>query len=401
MEEKRLVEEIVNHRAIESVYPSREAFAAALRSKKKFRIYLGVDPTGPHIHVGHLTNFLVLRKLQDLGAEIIFLIGDFTARIGDPTDKLAARQPLTDKEIKANYASFREQAGRILSFKGKNPVRTLFNAAWLSKMTFADILELTSRVTVQQMVERDMFQERIKAGKQIGLHEFLYPLMQGYDSVAMDVDAEIGGRDQTFNMLMGRDLLKKYKDKEKIVLTTKLLINPVTGKKLMNKSEGGTINLDDSPSDIFGKVMAVVVDSMITVAELSTEVSDRQSAACEKDLKSGRNPRDIKKEVAHAITATVYGEAAAGKAEEQFEKLFSRHEVSGDVPVLVVKVKKLTALELAVASGVLKSKSEARRLIKQGGFELDEIVIKNPSEPLTLRGGEILRVGKKRFFRVG
>lgn len=394
------IEEIVNHRALDMVYPSREAFRAALGKGKKMRIYLGVDATGPHIHLGHLTNFFILKRLQDLGHEIVFLIGDFTARIGDPTDKLAARRQLTAKEVKANYQSFKEQMGRILNLKGKNPVRIAFNGKWLSKMNFEDLIDLASHFTVQQMIERDMFQERIKAGKPIHVHEFFYPLMQGYDSVALDTDMELGGTDQTFNMLVGRDLLRAYKKKEKIVLTTKLLIDPMTRKKIMNKSEGGLINLDDGPADVFGKTMAIPDGAMLTIAELSTEMPDLEISQLREALKKGENPRSIKVKIATAVVATIYGEKAATMARESFENLFSRHEISGDVPELRIKEVRLTVLDLAVASGIPKSKSDARRLIEQGGFDVDKNVLRDPRKEVDIRNGMILKVGKRHFFRV-
>jgi tyrosyl-tRNA synthetase len=250
------------------------------------------------------------------------------------------------------------------------------------------------------MIERDMFQKRIKAGKPIGLHEFLYPLMQGYDSVAMDVDAELGGTDQTFNMLVGRDLLKAYKNKEKYILTTKLLIDPKTGKKIMNKSEGGLINLDDSPDDMFGKTMAISDDAMFTIAELCTELSDREIMELRAAITGKKNPRDIKREIARSVTAAVYGEQVAREAEKRFAMLFSKKEIPEDVPELKIKGGKIVALDLVVASDAAKSKGEARRLIEQGGLEVAGENVKDPQKELTLEGGEVIKVGKRRFFRV-
>lgn len=394
------IDEIINHRAIDRIYPSNEAFAAVLKSGKRLRVYLGADATGPHLHLGQLTNFFVLKKLQNLGHEVIFLIGDFTARIGDPTDKSAARKQLTESEVKENYQSFKEQVGRVLDLKGKNPLRIEFNSSWLSKMALEKWIELSAHFTNQQMVERDMFQERLKTGKPIGLHEFSYPLMQGYDSVAMDVDAEVGGTDQTFNMLVGRTLVRIYKNKEKFVLTTKLLISPKTGKKIMNKSEGGLINLDDAPADIFGKTMALSDDSMFAIAELCTELPDERISALCSMMKQGGNPRDAKLEIAEAVVSAVHGKKDAVTVRENFERLFSKKEIPADVPELQLKTGSVSVLDLVLATGVAKSKGEARRLIEQGGVEADGVVKKDTAEILNLRGGEVARIGKKRFFRI-
>ncbi|HUZ92596.1 MAG TPA: tyrosine--tRNA ligase [Candidatus Paceibacterota bacterium] len=389
------------HRAIDSIYPSKEAFDAALRGGKKLRIYIGADATGPHLHLGQLTNLLVLKKLQEAGHEIIFLIGDFTARIGDPSDKLASRKPLTEKEVKENYKSFKEQVGRILDLKGKNPVRIEFNSRWLAKIDLAEWLAIEGHFTHQQMIERDMFQERIKEGKPINLAEFSYPLMQGYDSVAMDVDAEIGGTDQTFNMLVGRTLLRAYKNKEKFVLTTKLLINPKTGKKIMNKSEGGLVNLDDAPQEIFGKTMALSDESMFAIAELCTEMPDAKIAELRSAVEKGGNPRDAKLDIAEAVTKTVYGATEANAAREHFEKLFSKKEAPEDAPPLGAASG--TTTTLVRNSGVAKSNSEARRLVEQGALEIGGKTIKDPNLELTklgLKGGEPVKIGKKNFFRI-
>jgi tyrosyl-tRNA synthetase len=388
-------------RYADKVYPSKEALESALSSGKRLKIYLGVDPTGPHIHLGHATNLLLLKALQNAGHEIIFLIGDFTARIGDPTDKFAARQPLTEKQIAENLKTFKEQAGKIISFTGKNPAKVDFNSKWLAKMNLSDIVKLFHHVTVQQLIERDMFQERMRAGKPIGLHEFLYPLMQGYDSVAMKVDAEVGGSDQTFNMLMGRTLARIYLNKEKFVITTPLLVNPKTGKKIMNKSEGGLINLDDSADDMFGKVMAIGDDTMFQLAKLSTEMPLAEIEKLEKAVsRHEMNPKNAKERIAKAVVSLVWGEKTAQKAAEKWEELFSKKEMPTDLPALQLKKNKMSVLEIVLASGAVKSRGEARRLITQGGFSVNGVVKNDPNEILSLSGGEAIKIGKKNFFRI-
>jgi tyrosyl-tRNA synthetase len=391
--DKDLIREALT-RSVDNIYPTPEALEKALLSGQRLRIYLGVDPTGPHLHLGHATNLLTLRKFQDLGHEIILLIGDFTARIGDPTDKMAARQPLSEKEIAQNLKTFKEQAMKIISFKGPNAARIAFNSKWHDKMTFKELIKLAQEFTVQQMLERDMFQKRLKEGKPIGLHEFFYPLMQGYDSVALDVDMEIGGTDQTFNMLAGRTLMKSLKGKDKFVLTTKLLVDPVTNKKIMNKSEGGLVNLDDAPNDMFGKIMSLPDSAIVPIAEFSTRMPLAEARA----LAEENNPKDAKLRAAFEAVATYHGEKEAMKAKENWIKTFSKKETPEYASELRIK-KGISVIELLLASGV-ESKSEARRLIQQKAVKINDAVKENPDEILKLKGGEVLKVGKHRFFKI-
>lgn len=399
--DETLVEELLT-RAVGEIYPSKEVLRQLLLSGKKIRLYLGIDPTGPHLHLGHLTNLLVLRKFQKLGHEVILLIGDFTAQIGDPTGKLATRQVLDRKQIKENLKTFKAQVARVLEFSGKNPVRLKFNSSWFNKLNLADFLKLASLITHQQLIERDMFQERIKLGKDIHLNELLYPLLQGYDSVVMNVDLEVGGTDQTFNMLMGRRLMKILKNKEKFVLTTKLLENPKTGKKLMNKSEGGLINLDDSPEEIFGKIMALDDVSMFQVGEYCSEMDIQKLNLFRQKITEGSlNPKDAKLEIAEEVVKVIYGSQLAKFSREKFVKLFSKKEILNvEIPVLKLKSNKISILELVLASGVVKSKSEARRLIKEGAFKIDNQAERHFAKVLLLKGGETIKIGKHHFFRV-
>ncbi len=393
-------QDAISWRFIENAYPSREALEKILNGNKKLKIYLGVDPTGPHLHLGHATNLLLLKQLQNLGHKIIFLIGDFTGRIGDPTDKLAARQPLTERQIKENLKTFKNQAAKIIRFSGKNPATVVFNSKWHKNMTFGKLIELAHHFTVQQMIERDMFQKRIKEEKPIGLHEFLYPLMQGYDSVALDVDMEIGGNDQTFNMLAGRTLVKIYKNKEKFVVTTKLLVDPETGKKIMNKSEGGLINLDDEPGNMFGKVMALDDGVMFTLAALSTLAPDIEIIKMRSGVEKGTlNPKDAKLKIAHDVVSLYHSPAAADKAEAEWIKTFSKRELPDDVEQLQIPNAKLQIIDLLLKAGV-SSKSEARRLLEQGAIKINNETKKDFQETLDLKGGEILKIGKHRFFKI-
>lgn len=251
-------------------FPDRESVIDRFKSGEKLRFYFGIDPTGPTLHIGHTIPLMLLKGLASLGHQITLLIGDFTARIGDPTNKTSARAALSIQEVEKNMLSYIDQVHKILK---EDSFDVVYNSSWLEKMSFKDVVDLASKVSVQQMLERDMFQDRQKNKKPIYIHEFLYPLMQGYDSVALEADGEIGGNDQVFNMLVGRDLEKDYLKKDKIVLATRLLVSE-TGKK-MSKSEGTMITLADTPRDMFGKVMASVPDSMVsTYFELTTSVCD-------------------------------------------------------------------------------------------------------------------------------
>ena len=404
--DKKLIDEALA-RSVEKIYPSREELERFLFSGHRLRIYLGVDATGAHLHFGHATNLLVLRRLQRLGHEIIFLIGDFTARIGDPSDKTAMRQPLTAEQVTENFKTFKKQAAKLIKFTGPNKALVRFNSKWLAKMNFEDVIKLASNFTVQQMIQRGMFQERLKADKPVGLHEFFYPLMQGYDSVAMDVDMEVGGNDQTFNMLVGRDLLKTYKNKDKFVLTTKLLVNPKTGKKLMNKSEGGLINLDDSTDDIFGKVMAIDDEVMFELAEHSTEMPLEDIATIQGQVAAGTNPRGAKIKIAEAAVELVYGKAAAKRAKKNFLGMFSKHEKPSDIPSYTLYAIRYTLIDLLMETKLAPSKSEARRLIEQGAVRVNDVKKTDPNEEIKIRSageadeGEILlQVGKRHFLKL-
>jgi len=394
--DKVAIQELLT-RSVDSIYPTKEALEKVLYSGKKIRLYLGIDPTSPHLHLGHAENLIMLRRFQDLGHEVIVLFGDFTGRIGDPTDKLAARVALTDSQVKENLKTFKTQASKILRFSGENAAQVKFNAKWLSKLTFEELIELSSHFTVQQMIERSMFQERLKAGKPIHLHEFFYPLMQGYDSYAMDVDLEIGGTDQTFNMLVGRDTQRIYRNKEKFVITNRLLEDPATGKK-MSKTEGTLINLDDVPTAMFGKMMAAPDELIVPIVELATMVPVKHVEEIKVALKKGVNPRDIKLYVAEELVKLYHSAKAAKDAHEEFIRVFSKKEKPEGAPKLKI-TKDFSLLDLLIEAG-MESKSEARRLISQGAIKINDTQKKNEKDIIKLKKGDILRVGKHRFFEI-
>jgi tyrosyl-tRNA synthetase len=385
-------------RGVEHVYPSREFLEARLREGKQLTLYCGYDPTAPTLHIGHGITLLKLRQFQDLGHKVIMLIGDFTGMIGDPTDKSAARTRLTHEEAIANCKRYQEQAGTILEFDGENPAEMRFNNEWLGKMSFADVVELAAHFTVQQMLERDMFEKRVAEGKPVYLHEFLYPLMQGYDTVAMDVDGEVGGNDQTFNMLAGRTLMKEMKGKEKFVLTSKLLV-AADGKK-MGKSEGNMIALEDMPEDMFGKVMRWE-DAMLDLGfELCTRVSLDEIAIMREARAAGTNPRDHKLRLAFEVTRTFLGDKAAEEGRAYFSQVIQQKQTPDDMPVIDIREAELNIVELLVRAGLAGTKSEGRRVIEEGGVTVEQQIVRDISTVVKIGTGVTIQKGKRHFTRV-
>lgn len=382
-------------RSVEHIYPTPEKLGEVLKSGKRISVYLGIDPTGPSLHVGHAIAIRKLAELQVLGHHVILLIGDFTAMIGDPTDKMAVRKPLTREEVLANCISYKEQASSMLKFDGENPAELKFNSAWLAKMSFSDVVELSSHFTVQQMLERDMFEKRIAEGKPVGLHEFLYPLMQGYDSVAMDVDLEIGGNDQTFNMLAGRTLLREVKQKEKFVLTCKLLSDE-TGKK-MGKTEGNMITLGDAPEDMYGKVMSWTDGMILLGFELCTNVSTEDIGVLKSQMDGGENPMTFKQRLAEEIVSTFISTEAAEQAAAHFVQVHQK----GETPTKVTEWKlgaSSKLVDVLVESGLVSSKTDARRQIEQGGVRVNDVVETDVAVDVKL--GDVIQKGKRHFVKL-
>lgn len=389
-------------RYTEKIYPSKQKLMEVLESDKKLTLYHGVDPTASQLHFGHATNYFLLRALQDAGHRIILLIGDFTARIGDPSGKSQARKPLSPEQIKTNWKTYKKQAGKILDFSSKqNPVLLKFNNKWLARLTLEDLIRLASSFTVSQMIQRDMFQERIKAKREIYLHEFLYPLMQGYDSVTMNVDGEIGGSDQTFNMLVGRDLVKVFQNKEKFVFTTPLLVNPKTGKKLMSKSEGGYIGLDDPPHEMYGKVMALPDEVVFPCLRLCTVVPLQGIGKMEQLVKKGKiSWRDAKAYLAKESVRMYHSAEMARAAEQEFTRVFQEKKIPSKIPAVRFKEKKLPLPELLFKAKLVSSKSEARRVVLQGGVKIDGAVQKDWNKNVSCVKGTLIQVGKRRFVKI-
>lgn len=398
--DEKTIDEILE-RSVSAIYPNIGFAKKLLMSGKRLRIYTGADATSSRLHPGHSTNFIMLEKFRKLGHEVIILFGDFTAKIGDPTDKSAARVRLTDKEVSENLKTWKNQIAKIVDFNSENPPKIVYNSKWLSKLSFEDVVNLSANFTVQQMIERDMFDKRLKENKPIYMHEFFYPLMQGYDSVHLDVDIEIGGNDQTFNMLAGRTLLDKIKGKEKVVIATTLLENPKTGKKLMSKSEGNYVGLNDTPNEMFGKVLALPDEVIIPMFLDTTLVGINRVMQIKADLMSGKmNPKDAKMMLAKEIVSIYHGAKEADGAEENFVKTFQNKEgIPDDTEKVRVESGKLLS-DLLVEKQIVPSKTEFRRLVDAGAIKFagGEEKISDPN--YKIENSIQLKIGKKKFIKI-
>lgn len=373
-----------------------EDLKSKLLSGKKLRVKHGIDPTGKKIHIGRAVVLWKLREFQELGHKIVLIIGDFTAQIGDPSDKLAKRPFLTEKQIKENMANYLPQIGKILDLK---KCEVHYNSKWLKKLNFKQVCELADVFTVQQMLERRNFSERFKNHQDISLREFLYPIMQGYDSVAISADVELGGEDQLFNLHAGRKIQEFFGKQPQNILTTKML-SGLDGRK-MSTSWGNVINITDSPDEQFGKIMSMHDEMIPEYLELTTDLDDAEIHNLISELKNNKiNPKEVKKIIGFNIVKRYWGEDEAKKAKEKFEILFEKKEIAKDLPVLKLKNKKINIIDLILLTGALKSKSEAKRLIEQGGFKINNEQIKDIKKELVLEGGEIIKIGKHKFFKI-
>lgn len=392
--------EIINRileKAVEQILPDKETLEKKLLSGEKLNIYQGFDPTAPTLHVGHTVGMRKLEDFRKLGHNVIFLIGDFTARIGDPSDKTearaSARKVLTEDEIAENLKVYVEQASHIIDIDNKdNPVKIMYNSRWLEKLDFGDIIKLASEFTVQQMIKRSMFQKRLEEDKPIYLNEFMYPLMQGYDSVMMDIDVEVGGNDQLFNMLAGRDMVRNHLDKEKIVIAGRLLTTAQGDK--MGKSEGNMIKLSDDPKDIYGKVMAFTDDQIVEAFELLTSADLDEIEEVKKRFESDENPMKLKKELAFRVTLEFKSEKEAKLAEEFFETVFQNKSTETELKEVSVEKEEYNILDLITEVKLAPSKSQARRLIEQNAVSIDDKKIEDWQMSIELTEPIVIKVGK-------
>ncbi len=375
-------------RGVEEII-EKETLLKKLKSGKKLRLKLGVDPSRPDIHLGHAVLLRKLREFQNLGHKIIFLIGDYTAQIGDPSGVNKTRPMLSKTEIEKNAQTYIEQVGKILDVK-KAEIRR--NGEWFSKLSFGDIIKITSNFTVARILERDDFEKRLKKGIDISLHEIIYPVMQAYDSVMLRADVEFGGTDQKFNMLAGRALQKKMGQPEQDIFTAKILVG-TDGSQKMSKSLDNYIGITEPPGEIYGKVMSIP-DSLISdYAELCTDLLLTS-------LKKYKNPRDAKAHLAFEIVKIYHGEKAAKDSEKEFMRVFRKKELPKDIVELKIKTGTRELIDLLCELKLTSSKSEARRLIEQGGVEIDGTCISDFKAKIGVHNGMILQVGKRKFVKL-
>jgi len=381
-------------RGVENVIPASLA-REKLTSAKPLRVYFGIDPTGAKLHLGHSVPLRKLKAFGDAGHHIILVVGSFTAMIGDPSGRDILREPLTKAEVEENFKNYKDQAQKILDLSN---VEVRYNHEWLEPLCFSDIVNLASKFTVQQMLQRDMFDRRLKEGKPIGLHEFLYPLMVGYDSVVLDVDCEIGGSDQEFNMLAGRSLQKDFGKRDKFVLTTEL-IEGTDGRK-MSKTYNNCIYLEDEPNDMYGKIMSMVDAQVLKYFDLCTDVSTHEIKNMSLDLENGKlHPKDAKMRLAREIVTLYHGEKSAKSAEENFVRTFSEKKTPDDVPVVQVAYGS-KIVDALLAEKIVESKSEWRRLVEEGAVTnvMTNEIIKSADQ--TVETDVVLKVGKRRFIKL-
>lgn len=385
------IEELLT-RGVANIISSKKALKKLLESGRKLNIYFGIDPTTTKIHLGHAVLLRKLQKFAEADHNVIFLIGDFTALIGDTSDKDAERPILTSTQIEDNFKTYKKQAEKILDF---SKIQVKYNSEWLKKLSFKDTIRLAQQFSLGDFVSRELIRKRLNDGKHVGLHEGFYPAMQGYDSYFMDTDVQIGGTDQTFNMQAGRVLQKNWRNKESFVLATEFLMG--TDGRKMSKTWNNAIWLDDNPNDMYAKIMAINDNLIIQYFTLVTDMPTDEIKNIERKIQEGTNPIEFKKILAFEIVKQLNDEGSAKTAQEHFEKTIQKREIPKDIPVYQYTGNKINIDDLLVKAGLAGSKSDARRLIEQCGVSLDGRVIKDPNEKIE-KG--VLKVGKHRFAKI-
>lgn len=397
MDELKLEETLF--RNVDQVLPSKDFLISQLKTGKKLKIYHGIDPTSDTLHIGHYAALKKMKHFQELGFEIIILVGGMTATIGDPGGKSKVRNQLSVEEVSENIKKIKSQIEKVLNFSGDNPAKLLNNFDWLSKLNFEEILKISSLITHEQMIERDMFQDRIKNHEPIFMHEFMYPLMQGYDSVAMDVDCELGGSDQLFNMMMGRTLLKKMKDKEKFVITIPLLTDS-SGKKI-GKSEGNVIPFANNiPYNTFAGIMTLGDDLIVKCFVALTDLSLEEISIIETDIvKNKANPMVYKKLLAFTVVKEIYGGEEAGKCQDEFEKTVQKKEFSEDQK-REISLGIITTIYEFLKENLKEefSNSEIKKIIEQNGLEINGVKVTNLDQEIKV--GDEVKLGKRTFIKI-
>uniref|UniRef100_UPI00048F41F2 tyrosine--tRNA ligase n=1 Tax=Thermacetogenium phaeum TaxID=85874 RepID=UPI00048F41F2 len=396
----------VIRRGVVEIVPEDELIRKLKRSldeDRPLRVKLGMDPTAPDIHLGHTVVLHKLRQFQELGHEVVLILGDFTGRIGDPTGRSETRVQLTEEQIKENVATYKEQAGKILDM---DRTRVVFNSTWLAKLTFADVVTLAAKYTVARMLERDDFARRYQEGIPIGIHEFLYPLMQGYDSVALNADVELGGTDQKFNLLVGRDLQREFGQEPQVAIMVPIL-EGLDGVQKMSKSLGNYIGISEPPKEIYGKAMSLPDELIVRYFELVTPVSIEDVREIKSGLEEGTlHPRDAKMRLARELVRMFHGEEAAQDAEKEFVAVFQKGEIPSDMPVVVLESEELGddggiwLPKLLALAGLVESTSAGKRFIGQGAVKIDGERIVDPEARLIVKDGMVIQVGKRKFARI-
>lgn len=372
--------------------------AQLLQSGKKLRIKAGFDPTAPDLHLGHTVLIHKMKQFQDLGHEVIFLIGDFTGMIGDPSGKNETRKPLTFEQVVENAKTYQTQIFKIL-----DPNKTVikFNSEWMNKFSAVDMIKLSSHYTVARMLERDDFSKRYARGDSIAIHEFLYPLIMGYDSVALQADVELGGTDQKFNLLMGRELQKHYRQKPQVIMMTPLL-EGTDGVKKMSKSLGNYIGIDEPPNEIFGKIMSISDELLWRYLTLLSAKTTQEIQKLQEAVKNGFNPRDIKIDFAKEIVSRFYNKVAADTAHADFLQRFQKNNLPDEIEKIELQNQgqPMPIANLLKEAGLMTSTSEAIRMIKQGGVKIDGERLDDPHRVIQVGGEHVYQIGKRRFARV-
>jgi len=392
--DSKKIKEILE-RGIEQVIDKKNLLKK-LKSGKKLRIKLGIDPTGPKIHLGRAIQLWKLRNFQDLGHQIVFIIGDFTGQIGDASDKQAMRKPLTEEEIKENLRTYKKQIGKILDLK---KVEFHRNSEWLSKLKIKDFLSLAMSFTAQQMIQRRNFRERWEQNKPIGLHELSYPLLQGYDSVMIKADVEIGGFDQLFNLKMGREMQRIFGQPPQDIMTSQMLYG-LDGRK-MSTSWGNVINITDNPRNMYGKIMSMKDELIEDYLKLTTRFPLKKIEKIKKDLKEEKlNPKEAKSILAKEIIKMYHSKKAGETAEKEFNRVFREKKLPLKIPVFKSSKKSLPILDLLTKANLASSKNEAKRLILQGGVKINNVIKNDWREIVKISDGMIVKVGKRKFLKI-
>lgn len=379
------IEEILT-RGVEQVLPSKEGLAKLMK-RQKIRLYLGIDPTYNKLHLGHTVPLRKIQEFADLGHEAILVVGTGTVLAGDPSQREGGRPRISEKEIKKNIKNWREQAGKILDF---SKVKIKHNGDWLCKLDLKKIIEIASHISAVKLFQREMFQKRLKKGDTVWTHETLYPLLQAYDSVAMNVDLEIGGTDQIFNMLMGRELLQKMRGKEKFVMTLPMILG--TDGQPMSKTSGNCIWVEDSAEQMFGKIMSIADNLVPSYFKALTNIPLEET----KKL----SPRDAKARLAEEIVSIYHNKNMASKAEKEFNRIFKEKKLPSQVPTVSIKIKEINLLDLLTKTKLAPSRAGAKRLIEQKGVKIDGQIQRDWQKIIRIKKGMVIQVGKRKFVKI-